>query len=115
MAQVVKALGPEGDKVQVLFVTVDPERDTQQLLAQYVPAFHPSFLGLRGDAEATARAAKEFKVYYRKQPLKGGGYSVDHSAATFILDRQGRLRLYAQYGQGAEALLHDIRILLGMS
>jgi protein SCO1/2 len=77
-----------------------------------VPAFHPGFLGLYGDAEATARAAKEFKVYFNKGPAKGGGYSVDHSAGTFILDRRGRLRLFAQYGQGAEAILHDVRLLL---
>jgi protein SCO1/2 len=116
MAQVAKALGADADKLQVLFVTVDPERDTQQVLAQYVPAFHPGFLGLYGDAEATARAAKEFKVYYSKQPGKGSdrgrSYSVDHSAGTFILDRHGRLRLFAQYGQGAEAILHDVRLLL---
>jgi len=112
MAQVAKALGPDADKLQVLFVTVDPERDTPQVLKQYVPSFNPAFLGLYGDAETTARAAKEFKVFYQKQPAKDGGYSVDHGAGTFILDREGRLRLFAQYGQGAPALLHDIRILL---
>jgi len=113
MAQVVKVLGPDGERVQVLFVTVDPERDTQQVLKQYVPAFNPGFLGLYGDAEATARAAKAFKVYFQKQPPKDGHYSVDHSAGTYILDREGRLRLFAGYGTGAPALLHDIRILLG--
>lgn len=112
MAQVMKELGDDADKVQVLFVTVDPERDTQQLLAQYVPSFHPGFIGLYGDADATARAAKEFKIYYNKQPAKGGSYSVDHSAGTFILDREGRLRLFAQYGAGPAAVLHDIRLLL---
>jgi protein SCO1/2 len=112
MAQVMKELGPDAERVQVLFVTVDPERDTQPVLQQYVPAFHPAFLGLYGDAAATARAAKEFKVYYSKQPGKSGGYSMDHSAGTFILDREGRLRLFAQYGQGAPALVHDIRLLL---
>ncbi|MBI1964867.1 MAG: SCO family protein [Betaproteobacteria bacterium] len=112
MAQVVKELGPDGAKVQVLFVTVDPERDTAQVLKQYVPSFNPEFLGLYGDLDATARAAKEFKVYYQKQPVKDGGYSVDHGAGTFILDREGRLRLFAQYGQGAKGLLHDIRLLL---
>ena len=112
MAQVMKELGADADQLQVLFVTVDPERDTQKLLAQYVPSFHPGFIGLYGDRDATARAAKEFKVYFSKQPAKGGSYSVDHSAGTFILDREGRLRLFAQYGQGAAALLHDIRLLL---
>jgi protein SCO1/2 len=115
MAQVVKELGRDGDRVQVLFVTVDPERDTQQVLKSYVPSFNPTFLGLYGDAEATARAAKEFKVYFQKQPAKDGRYSVDHTAGTYILDREGRLRLFAQYNAGAPALLHDIRILLGTS
>jgi protein SCO1/2 len=113
MAQVAKELGPDADKLQVLFVTVDPERDTPQVLKQYVPSFNPAFLGLYGDAAATLAAAKEFKVFFQKQPAKGGGsYSVDHGAGTFIIDRQGRLRLFAQYGQGAPALLHDIRILM---
>ena len=112
MAQLVKALGPDGDRVQVLFVTVDPERDTQQVLKRYVPSFNPAFLGLTGDLEATTRAAKEFKVYFQKQAVKDGGYSVDHSAGTFVFDRDGRLRLFAQYGQGAAAMLHDIRLLL---
>ena len=112
MAQVMKELGADADQLQVLFVTVDPERDTQKLLAQYVPSFHPGFIGLYGDRDATARAAKEFKIYYNQQPAKSGSYSVDHSAGTFILDREGRLRLFAQYGQGAAALLHDIRLLL---
>jgi protein SCO1 len=112
MGKVVKELGADGDKVQVLFVSVDPERDTRELLKQYVTAFHPSFLGLSGDAEATARAAKEFKIYVQKQPAKSGGYSIDHSAGTFILDQQGRLRLFAQHNSGAPALLADIRTLL---
>ena len=112
LAQVVKDLGRDADKLQVLFITVDPERDTPQVLKQYVPSFNPAFLGLYGDAEATARAAKEFKVFFQKQPVKGGSYSVDHGAGTFILDREGRLRLFAQYGQGAAPILHDIRILL---
>jgi protein SCO1/2 len=112
MAKVVKELGADGGKVQVLFVSVDPERDTRELLKQYVTAFHPSFLGMVGDAEATARTAKEFKVYVQKQPTKSGGYSVDHSAGTFILDQQGRLRLFAQYGAGAQVLLGDIKLLL---
>jgi len=112
MAQVMKELGADADQLQVLFVTVDPERDTAQVLKQYVPSFNPAFLGLRGDPDATTRAAKEFKVYFQKQPVKGGGYSVDHGAGTFILDREGRLRLFAQYGQGAAVMLHDIRLLL---
>lgn len=111
MAQVAKELGSDADKLQVLFVTVDPERDTQEVLSRYVPSFNPSFLGLHGDAEQTARAAREFKIFFQKQP-SGSSYSVDHSAGTYVIDRQGRLRLFAQYGQGAAALLHDIRVLL---
>lgn len=112
MAQVMKELGSDSDRVQVLFITVDPERDTPQVLKQYVPSFHPAFLGLHGDVEATARTAKEYKVFYQKQPVKNGGYSVDHSAGTYIYDPAGRLRLFARYGQDAKALLHDIRLLL---
>jgi protein SCO1/2 len=112
MTKVVKELGADGSKVQVLFVSVDPERDTREMLSQYVAAFHPSFLGMAGDADATARTAKEFKVYVQKQPARNGGYTIDHSAGTFILDQQGRLRLFAPYGAGAPALLADIRMLL---
>jgi len=112
LAQVMRELGPDADKVQVLFVTVDPERDTPPVLAQYVSSFNPSFLGLWGDAEATARAAKEFKVFFQKQPTQGGGYSVDHSAGTYLFDRNGRLRLFASFGQDGTALLHDVRLLL---
>ncbi len=112
MAVVMKELGADSSRLQVLFVTVDPERDTAEVLKRYVPAFHPSFLGMTGSAEDIARTAKEFKIFYQKQSLKGGGYSVDHSAGTFILDAQGRLRLFASYGAGAPAMLHDIRLLL---
>ncbi len=112
LASVMKALGPAADKVQVLFITVDPERDTPAVLSRYVPAFDPRFLGLYGDADATARTAKEFKALYQKQPEPGGGYSVDHSAGTYIYDTAGRVRLFASYGQGAPLILHDIRLLL---
>jgi len=112
MANVMKELGSDAGRVQVLFVSVDPERDTADVLKRYVPAFHPSFLGLTGNAEEIARAAKEFKIYYQKQNLASGGYTMDHSAGTYILDSEGRLRLFAQYGAGAPALLHDIRQLL---
>lgn len=112
MAVVMKELGADAGRLQVLFVTVDPERDTAEVLQRYVPAFHPSFLGLTGSAEDLSRVAKEFKIFYQKQPLPGGGYSMDHSAGTYIFDAQGRLRLFAQYGAGAPDLLHDIRLLL---
>jgi protein SCO1/2 len=112
LSQVAKALGPDAGKMQVLFVTVDPERDTPEVLRQYIPSFNPAFLGLYGSAEETARAAKEFKVYFHKQPQRGGDYTVDHTAGTYVLDPNGRLRLFAQYGAGAQAFLHDIRVLL---
>jgi len=112
LASVAKELGKDAGKMQVLFITADPERDTPEVLSRYVPAFHPDFLGLYGDADATARTAKELKLFYQKQPLPGGGYSVDHSAGTYIYDTAGRLRLFAGYGQGAPKLLHDIRLLL---
>jgi protein SCO1/2 len=112
-AAALKQLGNDADRVQVLFVTIDPERDTQALLAQYVPAFNPAFLGLRGDAEATARTAKQFRVFFQKQAGKTAeGYTMDHSAGTYIYDQRGRLRLYAKYGEGADALVHDLRLLL---
>lgn len=113
MAQVMRMLGKDGDRLQVVFVTVDPERDTQALLAQYVPAFDLSFLGLYGDAQATAQVAKAFNVLYQKQPTKSG-YNVDHSAGTFLIDPQGRVRLLAPYGQRAEWLAEDVRLLLAL-
>jgi len=113
LAEAMQRLGSDAGNVQVLFVTVDPERDTAELLSHYVTAFNPSFLGLWGDAESTSRVAKEFKVIYQKQPGKTpDSYTVDHSAGTFVFDPQGRLRLYAGHGQGADAFAHDLRALL---
>ena len=113
LAETMRRLGPDAERVQVLFATVDPERDTPELLARYVPAFNPAFLGLSGDAEATARTAKEFKIIYQKQPgATPGTYTMDHSAGTFVFDPQGRLRLYISYGQGPDVFVHDIRELL---
>ena len=88
-----------------------PERD-RALLGQYLPAFHPKFVGLYGDAAATARTAQEFKVYYDKRPAQAGGYSVDHTAGIYVFDREGRLRVFAPYGAQQAALVHDIRLLL---
>ena len=112
LAGVARELGPDAKRMQVLVVTVDPERDTPDVLRQYVPSFNPAFLGLYGTAEETSATAKEFKVYFQKQPQPGGSYTVDHSAGVFILDKAGRLRLFGQYGAGAKALVHDIRLLL---
>jgi len=111
LAGVMKGLGKDADRVQVLFVTVDPERDTRELLSQYVPAFEPSFLGLYGDLEATRRVAKEFKVFFEKQPT-GSSYTVNHSAQSYVIDAQGRLRLFARHDRIAADLAGDLRTLL---
>lgn len=114
LAQVMGKLGHDSDRVQVLFVTVDPERDTPELLAQYVPAFHPSFMGLYGDAQSTAEVARAFNVMYQKQPTTAG-YNVDHSAGTFLIDPSGRVRLISPYGQRTDWLEQDIRLLLALA
>ena len=121
MAQVVKQIG--SDRVQGLFVTVDPERDTPEKLASYVPAFHPSFLGLRGSPEQTAQIVKEFKIHVQAQKADkgshsghGGGevsYMVDHSTAIFVFDGQGGTRLYVRGSdRSVNAMIHDVKLLL---
>ena len=113
LAGVMKELGPLADQVQVLFVTVDPERDTQALLAEYVPAFDKRFLGLYGDAAATAKVAKEFKVFFAKVPGKEpGSYSMDHTAGSYVFDKNGKVRLFLRHGQGAAPIVHDLKQLL---
>lgn len=113
LAQVKKALGAEGDRVQGVFVTVDPERDTPELLRAYVKNFDPSFVALRGSVDQTSAVAKEFKVFYAKVPSKSGeGYTVDHTAASFVFDAQGKVRVYSRYGAGAQALTDDLKVLL---
>ncbi len=113
MKGVLEQLGPDAKKVQVLFVTVDPERDTEALLAQYVPAFDPSFVGLYGDLESTRFVAKNYKVFFQKVPGKTpGSYSVDHSAGSYVYDPQGRLRLFVRHGQPLEGLVGDFKLLL---
>jgi protein SCO1/2 len=113
MANVMKELGPQADKVQVLFITVDPERDTPELLSKYVPAFDPRFLGMSGDKAAIEKVAKEFKVFYQKVPGKEpGSYTMDHTAGSYVFDPQGRIRLFVRHGQGAEPIVHDLKLLL---
>ena len=113
MASVMQKLGPLADQVQVLFITLDPERDTQQLLANYVPAFDKRFIGLRGTPEQTAKTAKEFKVFYAKVPgTDPGSYTIDHTAGSYVFDRDGRLRLFIRHGQGPDPIVHDLRQLL---
>jgi protein SCO1 len=113
LAAVKKQLGADGERVQGVFITVDPERDTPELLKAYVDNFGAGFTALRGTPEETAALAKSFKVFYAKVPGKAeGSYSVDHTAASFVFDPRGKVRLYTRYGSGAEALVHDIRLLL---
>ena len=113
LAQVKKLLGPDGDKLQVLFVTVDPDRDTPPVLKEYMANFEPSFLALRGTPEQLAAMAKDFKVYYKKVDGKTPtAYSMDHSAASYVYDQRGHLRLYTRYGSGPQALVSDLQLLL---
>jgi protein SCO1 len=113
LAQVKKALGADGERVQGIFITVDPERDTPELLKAYVNNFDPSFVALRGTDEETKALAKSFKVFYAKVPGKvEGQYTMDHTAASFVFDPKGKIRLYTRYGSGAEALQSDLKLLL---
>ena len=113
LAGVMKNLGSDADRVQVLFVSVDPERDTPAVLGQYVPAFDPRFLGLGGDSAATQRTAKEFKIFFEKRPgASPDAYTVDHSAQCYVLDRQGRMRLLVRQDRIAADLEVDLRALL---
>ncbi len=110
-ADVKKRLGAEGDRLQVVFVTVDPERDTGPVIREYTAAFDPTFLGLHGDAKRTRETADEFKVYYKKVPT-GGSYTMDHSALSYVFDPQGHLRLALRHEQDAADYAHDIALLL---
>ncbi|WP_427913740.1 SCO family protein [Ramlibacter sp. MMS24-I3-19] len=113
IAQAKKLLGQEGAKVQGIFITIDPERDTPELLKAYVANFGPDFIALRGTPEQTAAVAKDFKVYYKKVEGKApGSYTMDHSAASYIYDPEGHLRLYARYGAGPQVLADDLKQLL---
>jgi protein SCO1/2 len=111
VANQLKKLGSDAEKVQVLFVTLDPERDSQELLGKYVTAFDPRFLGLRGDLPATQRAAKEFKIYFEKRKV-GDSYSIDHSGQSYVIDRSGRLRLLVRPDRLEADLADDVRTLL---
>jgi protein SCO1 len=113
LAQIRKLLGADGDKLQTIFVTIDPERDTPEILKSYVANFGPGVVALRGNAEQTAAAAKEFKVFFAKVPGKSpGSYTMDHSAASFVFDPAGRVRLFVPYGADPKVLAADIRQLV---
>ncbi len=113
MREAMTLLGDDAKRVQVLFATVDPARDTPALLAQYVPSFHPSFLGLYGNEATIAATAKDFKVFYLKQPGKTpDSYSVDHSAGSYAFDPSGRLRLLLRHGETPANVAADLKLLL---
>jgi protein SCO1/2 len=110
-AEVKKLLGADGEKLQVIFITIDPARDTPEVIKAYTAAFDPSFIGLYGDAKRTRETADEFKAYYKAVPT-GSSYTMDHSALSYVFDPQGRLRLAMRHEQTADDYAHDIRQLL---
>ena len=113
MSDVMERLGDDAEDVQVLFITVDPERDTQELLADYVPVFDERFLGLRGDEEQTQEVADEFRIFYSKSgDTNGMNYTVDHSTGTYVFDREGRIRLYVRHTEDPENVAEDLSLLL---
>lgn len=113
-AAALKQLGPQADQVQVLFVTVDPQRDKPELLKQYVPAFDPRFLGMTTDEAGLKALAKEYKVVYQKTSVKGAdNYLIDHSAGTYVYDTESRLRLLIPYGSSPDLIAQDLKTLLG--
>ncbi len=115
-AAALKLLGEQAGRVQVIFVTVDPQRDTPDILRQFVPAFNPSFLGMYSDTDTLKRLAKEYKVVYQKTSVKAADdYLIDHSAGTYIYDPKGNLRLLMPYGSSPEAIAHDLEMLLSPS
>lgn len=113
LAGIKKALGSDGDKVQGIFVTVDPERDTAEILRSYMGSFDPGFIGLRGTPEQTRELARAFKVFYAKVPGKTDtSYTVDHTAGSYLFDKQGRVRVFSRYGTSTEDLTQDLKALL---
>ena len=114
LAAIKQKLGPAGDGLQVVFITLDPERDTNPMLQSYVPKFDPSFIALRGDADQTAKTAKEFKVFYQKVAGDApDAYTLDHTAGTFVFDRDGKIRLFVKYGETPDRVQADLKRLLG--
>jgi protein SCO1/2 len=113
MAEVKKRLGADGEKLQVIFVTLDPDRDTPEVLSQYVPAFDPTFIALRGSRDETAAIARDFKVFYQKVPGKTEtSYTMDHTAGSYVFDRDGRLRLFLRHAGGIDPIVADLQKLL---
>ncbi|MFM8898990.1 MAG: SCO family protein [Burkholderiales bacterium] len=113
LAQIKKSLGTDGERLQAVFITVDPERDTPEILKAYMASFDPAFVALRGSSEQTSATAKAFKVFYAKVAGKTeGSYSMDHTAGSYVFDPQGRVRLFARYGQPSDGLMADVKALL---
>lgn len=113
LAKAMKLLENEADQVQVLFITLDPERDTKDVLAKFVPSFNPRFLGLFGDAKQTEDALKNFKIFASRQTESGkSGYVIDHSAGLYIYDTAGHIRVYSKYGEKPAELAQDIRYVI---
>ncbi len=113
LAEAKRLLGPDGDRLQGIFISVDPERDTPDVMKQYVANFDPSFLALHATPVELEALAKSFKLYYKKVPGRTPtSYTMDHSAGSYVYDPQGRIRLYHRYGSGAQALADDLKILL---
>ena len=113
LSQIKQALGADGARVQGIFVTVDPERDTPEVLKAYADSFNAGFIGLRGSADQTQQAAREFKVFFAKVPGKTAStYTIDHTAGVYVFDPQGRIRLFSRNSAGPKALEEDIRALL---
>lgn len=110
--QVMKLLGKDSDRVQVLFVSIDPQRDTPQVLAGYVPFFDKRFMGLTGSAEQVAKVAAQYKIVAQRQDRADGGYTMDHSAGSYLFDTAGKLRVYVPYGTPAADIAHDLQQLL---
>ena len=114
LVEVKQALGADGNKLQAIFVSLDPERDTPQVLKAYLANFDESFVGLHGTPDEIAAVAKDFKIFFKKVPGKTEGtYTLDHSAGTYLYDPQGRLRVYERYGVGSQVLAQDVKALLG--
>lgn len=113
LASIKKALGSEAERLQVIFITLDPQRDTPELMAGFVPAFDSSFLGLWGEQAVIDKVAKEFKIFAQKVPSKDGkSYTIDHTAGSYVFDDQGRIRLFVRHGQGGDGLQKDLQRLL---
>lgn len=113
LAEVRRRLGPDGDRVQGIFISIDPARDTPQVLKGYLQAMDPSFVGLTGSTEQIEAAAREFKVFFQKVPTSEGNYTMDHTAGAYVFDPEGHVRLFVRYGMGVDKVTADLRQLLG--